>query len=119
MKDRAKFAMRPVWRMQVSAENKADPNREAALRLIEGIEGFDYRASAELFSSRFVKGKGCVTYKRFATAAEAIRFAIEEISLPALRGICLEVDEARYGGPEIQYLYEKAGYPLKRRAVRV
>ena len=63
----------------------------------EGIEGFDYGAPAELFPSRMKKGRGRTTYKRFDTAAEAIRFAMEEVPLPALLGAYLEVDEARYG----------------------
>ena len=98
----------------MSAEDKVDHNREQALNRVEGIEGFDYGAPAELFPSRMKKGRGRTTYKRFDTAAEAIRFAMEEVPLPALLGAYLEVDEARYGLPEIQYLYERAAYPLKR-----
>lgn len=87
--------------------------REHALKH-EGLVGFDYAAAAELFPSRG-KGRGPVSYKRFATAAEAIRFAIEDMPPPALLGAYLEVDEERFGLHEIQYLYENAAYPLKRR----
>ena len=99
----------------MSAEDKIDQKPEPALNRDEGIESFDYGAPAELFPSRMKKGRGRVTYKRFDTAAEAIRFAMEQVPPPALLGVYLEVDEARYGLPEIQYLYERTAYPLKRR----
>jgi hypothetical protein len=55
--------------------------------------------------------KGRVTYKRFDTAAETLRFAIEEI--PSLAGAYLEVDGALFASQEIRYLYANAGYPLR------
>jgi hypothetical protein len=53
-------------------------------------------------------------YRRFATAAEAIRFAIEE--LPAVRalGAWMQVGDQRFDGDDIQRLYESNGYPLQR-----
>jgi hypothetical protein len=82
----------------------------------EGLLGFDYGAPAELFPSRGWKKRNPAPYRRFDTAAAAIRFAVEEMPPPALLGICLEVDEARFGLREIHDLYEGANYPLKRRA---
>jgi hypothetical protein len=79
------------------------------------VEPFDYSTEAELFST--VKQKfrrSPLAYKRFAHAADAIRFAIEE--LPSLIGAFLEVDEARYQGKDIRRLYESVDYPLVRRA---
>jgi hypothetical protein len=76
---------------------------------------FDYHTEAELFSA--VKQKfrrSPLAYKRFAHAADAIRFAIEE--LPSLIGTFLEVDEARYQDKDIRRLYESVDYPLVRRA---
>jgi hypothetical protein len=97
---------------EVQAVNRV---RDQARTRTEGVEGFDYSAPAELFPSRSKKGQARITYKRFETAAEAIRYAIEDVPPPALLGAYLEVEEARYGMPEIQYLYERAAYPLKRR----
>jgi hypothetical protein len=88
--------------------------RDQSQKQVRDLNGFDYSAPAELFPSRIKKGKGRVTYKRFDTAAEALRFAVEEIPAAVLLGSCLEVDEVRFGVDEIRYLYESAAYPLKR-----
>jgi hypothetical protein len=90
--------------------------REQAQKQVLDLNRFDYGAPAELFPSRITKGRGRVTYKRFDTAAEALRFAIEEIPAAVLPGAYLEVDEGRFGIAEIRYLYGNAAYPLKRRA---
>jgi hypothetical protein len=90
--------------------------REQARKQIRGLNGFDYKAPAELFPSRSKKGRGVCTYRRFDTAAEALRYAIEEMPEAALLGAYLEVDEARFGVQEIRALYDSAAYPLKRRA---
>ncbi|HEX2449085.1 MAG TPA: hypothetical protein VHK26_13040 [Methyloceanibacter sp.] len=77
---------------------------------------FDYTAFAELYPARSWKGgAGRVTYKRFDAAAEALRFAIEELPRQFLLGTYLEVDEARFDGRQIQQLYESEDYPLPRR----
>ena len=75
---------------------------------------FDFNAPAELFPCRSNKGNRPVSYRRFDTAAEAIRFAIEVMSLDLLLGSVLEVDEERVNGHRIRELYESAAYPLTR-----
>ena len=85
-------------------------------RQARGLADFDYGAPAELYPSRIKKGRGRITYKRFDTAAEALRFAIETIPAAVLLGAYLEVEEARYGVQEIRSLYDSAAYPLKRAA---
>lgn len=80
---------------------------------------FDYNAAAELFSTnRRLPGRRPFGYKRFAQAAEAVRFAIEDLPPEALAGAFLEVDERRYGSDDIRRLYECDAYPLGRRAAR-
>jgi hypothetical protein len=82
------------------------------------VSDFNYGAPAELYPSRIKKGRGRVTYKRFDTAAEALRFAIEEIPSAVLLGAYLEVEEARFGVAEMRNLYDNAAYPLKRAAAK-
>ena len=77
---------------------------------------FDYAASAELFMPKRRSGaRQPLSYRRFATAAEAIRFAVEE--LPAVRtlGAWMQVGEERFDSDEIQRLYESTSYPRRRR----
>ncbi len=77
---------------------------------------FDYRSEAELFPTRRrTPRRQPFGYRRFAQAAEAIRFAIEDLPADCLVGAFLEVDEQRYGSDAIRRLYESAEYPLTRR----
>ena len=79
---------------------------------------FDYKRSAELFPTRSRKPRrNPMTYKRFDTAAAAVRFAIEELPSDLLLGAYLQVDEDRFGSEGIRKLYDSVQYPLKRRAV--
>ena len=78
---------------------------------------FDYSAEAELFSPVSRKfNRGPVGYRRFTSAAEAIRFAIEELHPDLLRGASLEVQEERFDRYGIRQLYESDAYPLVRPA---
>lgn len=77
---------------------------------------FDYSAPAELFPSRNRRVASKVKYRRFDKAAEAIRFAVEELPEPQLLGAYIEVESGRYGHKDIRALYEADTYPLKKRA---
>ena len=74
---------------------------------------FDYDAPAELFLAMRTKRRR-EKYRRFATAAEAIRYAVEE--LPSLRslGAWMQVGDERFNGDEIQRLDEASDYPLRK-----
>lgn len=77
----------------------------------------DYMLPAEFFAGRRMGGS--ITgprYKRFASTAEAIRFAIEELPGSQLRGSILEVGDVRFESREIRNLYDAVQYPLPRRA---
>jgi hypothetical protein len=64
---------------------------------------FDYNSTAELFAakSRWPRRQQ-IEYRRFGSAAEAIRFAIEELPPDFLAGAYLEVDEERFDSTAIR-----------------
>ena len=90
------------------------------------MTGFDYNIVAELVptknDSELSSGKSRrhrrypVGYGRFARAAEAIRFAIEELPPELLPDACLEVGEKIFDRDGIRRLYDSEDYPLVRRA---
>jgi hypothetical protein len=77
---------------------------------------FDYDAPAELYmpKRKSIGRRPASSYRRFAKAAEAIRFAVEE--LPAIKtlGTWMQVGDQRYNSDEIRRLYESGEYPLRR-----
>jgi hypothetical protein len=77
---------------------------------------FDFASEAELFPTNNRKYKrAAFGYRRFSRAAEAIRFAIEQLPSEALAGAYLEVREQRFDRHGIQRLYDSDAYPLPRR----
>jgi hypothetical protein len=78
---------------------------------------FDYSREAELFCTKPRNSRRPpLGYRRFARAADAIRFAIEDLPSQLLSGTFLEVNELRYESGEIHRLCESADYPLSRGA---
>lgn len=78
------------------------------------VTTFNYAASADLYPSRVARGSAKVTYRRFGRAADALRYAIEDMPTKLLRGTLLEVDERRFTGDQIRELYDASAYPLDR-----
>lgn len=82
------------------------------------MDKFEYDTPAEVYSSN---GRGAqkrpVTYRRFATSAEAIQFTIEQLPELMQRGTVMEVGDERFEFTQICELYNSERYPLSR-AVR-
>jgi hypothetical protein len=83
----------------------------------------DYSTEAELSPtasgvelSRHRKMRQPSGFGRFARAADAIRFAIEELPPELLLATQLKVADERFNSEEIRRLYESLEYPLIRRA---
>jgi hypothetical protein len=78
------------------------------------LNKFDYDLPAELFPARHRKFATKIKYRRFDHAADAIRFAIEQLPAPVLLGAFIEVEDSRLGHRDIRELYDSADYPLPR-----
>src|SRR5436309_15588829 len=76
---------------------------------------FDYTAAAELFIAKRSAGpRGPLGYRRFASAAEAIRFAVEELPGARMLGAFMQVGDLRFDAEGIRSLYHHLDYPLPR-----
>jgi hypothetical protein len=76
----------------------------------QGI-AFDYSSPAELYLS---KRRGRHTdYRRFATAAEAIHYAIEELRTRRSLTAWMQVGDERFNKEEINRLYDDDDNPLR------
>jgi len=81
---------------------------------------FDYDAPGELFPGKQnVRMAGSVAYMRFATAADAIRYAVEVLPAKSFLGTVLEVDEKRFDSGAIRCLYDSVEYPLARQPAAI
>ena len=74
----------------------------------------NWSAPAELYSSVATFKTRNSRYMRFPSAADAVRFAIEEMPQAALGAIAIECDDDRYEGETIRALYDAPDYPLER-----
>ena len=80
-------------------------------------ERFAYEAPAEIYSSGgTTRRKQSMSYRRFPSSAQAIRFAIEELPQIMQRGTVMEVGDDRFEFEAIRALYDSADYPLVRGA---
>jgi hypothetical protein len=72
---------------------------------------FDYSSPPELYLSRR-RGRH-TDYRRFATAAEAIGYAVEELRTRRSISAWMQVGEDRFNKNEIHRLYDEGDYPLR------
>jgi hypothetical protein len=80
---------------------------------------FNYSAPAEIFGNPGVgKRRHAVTYRRFASGAEAVRFAVEDISDALIAGITLQAEDDRFDHRAIRALYDSEQYPLTRQQAK-
>jgi hypothetical protein len=80
------------------------------------MAAFDYNAPADLYPARGKMGRRPLGYRRFGSAAEAIRYAIEQMPFESLGGAILEFENGRVDGVGIRVLYDSVDYPLARSA---
>jgi hypothetical protein len=66
-----------------------------------------------MLSARGARGRA-TAYRRFPSAAEAIRFAVEEIPGQLLVGVVMQVDDERFDHKALRELYAQDAYPLPR-----
>ena len=76
----------------------------------QGI-AFDYSSLAELYLSR-PRGRH-TEYRRFTTAAEAIHYAVGELSTRRSLSAWMQVGDERFNKNEINRLYDDDDYPLR------
>jgi hypothetical protein len=76
----------------------------------------DYFLEASLYYSKSANWKQkALVFRRFARAADAILFAVEELTPKVLDSCSLEVNEEHYFGREIRPLYDDQVFPLRRK----
>jgi hypothetical protein len=71
---------------------------------------FDYSSPAELFLAKRI-GRH-TEYRRFATAAEAIGYAVEELRTLRSLTAWMQIGDERFNKDEIRRLYDDGDYPL-------
>jgi hypothetical protein len=81
--------------------------------LVPNAMSFDYSAPAELFLAKPIKGSR-TKYRRFATAAEAIRYAVEDLRTPRAFGAWMRVGDERFNSDDIHRLYDEGDFPLRK-----
>jgi hypothetical protein len=118
-------ALSEVWR-ELELQNKSPPTKASEISLcgplarviaLAEMIAFDFNAPAELFSSAGQgAAHGSMQYRRFATGAQAIRYAIEDLPAALLCGTIIQVDDDRFGARQIRELYDCPAYPLARAA---
>jgi hypothetical protein len=72
---------------------------------------FDYSEPADLYFPVQVGRKGGLDYRRFQSATQALRYAMESLVAAKLASATLEVDGERYDSAAIRKLYGSPDFP--------
>jgi hypothetical protein len=75
----------------------------------------DFQAPAELFLGSDWPAACAQGPRAFHSAANAVRFALEEAAPVSLRGARLQLNGRTYSGEEMRSLYRSQSYPLVRK----
>lgn len=76
---------------------------------------FQYQAPAELFLGSDWRTAAAQGPRTFRTAAQALRFAIEEAAPVSLKGASLSAGDRHYTNDEMISLYRRPDYPFPRK----
>src|SRR6516162_11425546 len=113
MRGEPPIAAQPFFKIPSRSRESQKNKRPPTMR---PMRPFNFNTAAELFPAAIRKKKRAgFAYRRFGTAAEAVRFAIEELPADSLNGAYLQVEEARFDQSGIRSLYESKAFPLPRR----
>src|SRR6516162_1411160 len=113
MRGEPPIAAQPFFKIPNRSRQRQEDKRSSTMR---PMRPFNFNTAAELFPAAIRKKKRAgFAYRRFGTAAEAVRFAIEELPADSLNGAYLQVEEARFDQSGIRSLYESEAFPLPRR----
>ncbi|MCB1463734.1 MAG: hypothetical protein KDJ90_15220 [Nitratireductor sp.] len=83
------------------------------MRADSTMETFRYADPAEVYVANGIKGRrNNMAYRRFETAAKAIRFIVEDLPSSRRVGTVMEVNERRHYHQEIRALYDSEAFPL-------
>jgi hypothetical protein len=72
---------------------------------------FDYAEPADLYFPVQLGRKGGLDYRRFPSAAQALRYAMESLVAAKLASATLEVDGERYDSVAMRRLYASPDFP--------
>jgi hypothetical protein len=73
---------------------------------------FDYAEPADLYFPVQLGRKGGLDYRRFPSAAAALRYAMESLVTAKLASATLEVDGERYDSVAMRRLYASPDFPV-------
>lgn len=76
---------------------------------------FDFQAPAELYLGSDWRAAAAQGPRTFRTAAQALRFALEEAAPVSLKGASLLVGDQRHSNDEMMWLYRSPDYPFARK----